>query len=326
MASVALSSSLLAMQFSAPDWPFRRPVSVDQPNHYYQLKIPAELAANAQPTLEDLRLIAGGNEVPYRIRELPDSDVMATLETPELIRDPDQHTSAVAADLGRALAFNRVDMVVGDRQFERNAQVEISTDTGEWKIVARGVVRRTRAGEPVALRFAEQDSRFFRVTFFDGKEAPLDIRSVNLRESRRVMEFISRGAGNYWLYYGAPRASAPEYSVSEMDGKVAPAEATAGKEERNAAYASRPVAAQRAPFTVGRYVLTMLMVLTGMVVVLLVGWFTVLRFLGKSRKKRRRSSYREGDGATESLLSVNLAVGRSTRLRTGRGPRRERTG
>jgi hypothetical protein len=183
------------------------------------------------------------------------------------------HTSVIEFDVPAHVPVDRIVFRPGGTpsQFSRRVTI-IAKETGQQQTdgnaapqdrnVAQGNLLRihsVRDGhrideEHLALDVpwldTEQASRWT-VSIDNGDDLPLQMESVELQMLERNLCFDANGAGKYVLYYGDPSLSGPVYDYAalfsrNLDPKAGVSALTAGPEEANPIYQSRP---DERPFT-----------------------------------------------------------------------------
>jgi hypothetical protein len=116
-------------------------------------------------------------------------------------------------DLGGHIPLQSLVLNIGEPAFSRPFQLEIVDDPGNPQPLASGYLTRTeeRASAPVQIDFKEQFPTRLKLTVTDDRNPPLTISSVTALSAARQVVFDSPGAVR--LYYGNPKAIAPNYYV-----------------------------------------------------------------------------------------------------------------
>ncbi len=97
--------------------------------------------------------------------------------------------------------------------FARTVHLDASPDRKSWTPLTTGAIARYPGGEALTLSFSETRSRYFRLTVYNGDDAPLHIPSAGFSTLQRtlILEGFQPGAE---LYYGNPQAQSPEYDLA----------------------------------------------------------------------------------------------------------------
>jgi uncharacterized protein DUF3999 len=109
--------------------------------------------------------------------------------------------------------------------FYRPVTIESSDDGKQWLQVGAGQISRTTEGgktqESLAVAFPERRASEWRVSVFNGNDAPVpDLAPVARATPRRVV-FRQEPGRRYTLIYGHPRASAPQYDIARLIDETA---------------------------------------------------------------------------------------------------------
>ena len=98
-----------------------------------------------------------------------------------------------------------------------------------WKSAQRGVVYRIQRDEGVTERLsisaAGRSYRYLRLRIYNGDDAPLDIAQQDIRLTRRPLKtlvFDVRPENRYRLFFGNPKASAPNYDLTRAVAGLGP--------------------------------------------------------------------------------------------------------
>lgn len=195
---------LAGASVAADGWAHRRPIVLPplQEPGFVELRLDADVAREASPTLADLRVRDGyGAEVPYmlRRRERPAAEAVRDTTLGDLVTPPE---GAVRFTLdtggGRAL-HNRVRLRIRDqaRNFRVPVRVETSEDGRAWQVVREaGFIYRIEGETKVAdtaVSYPPSTARWVRVTIGAERGRPLPLAGAALvlapapeREEERV--------------------------------------------------------------------------------------------------------------------------------------------
>jgi len=127
--------------------------------------------------------------------------------------------------------------------FRRSVTIEQSADGKAWSWSGAGAIYRIPGEESLSVTFPETQLPFQRVCIYQGDDVPLVVAGVKLMGVDREVLFRSEGGGNYWLYYGSPKATAPDYDLVKTAGEDFHAAAVAGRlgeRETNPVYKPPP--------------------------------------------------------------------------------------
>jgi len=153
------------------------------------------------------------------------------------------------ADLGgTGLPVSEIHFEVAPMEFVRGLNVAASSDQKEWRNFAGGQIYRfhqTYRGDTVqeqltvAVPYAGERDRYWRVTVENGNDAPLVDASVRLYTTPRHVLFEQQPGKNYSLIYGQERAQATQYDLGQRVDVRRQEKAVPGKlgpEEVNSAW------------------------------------------------------------------------------------------
>jgi hypothetical protein len=194
-----LPMGLSQAQAAAPDaercaWAYRRSVEVGPPaSAFASCDLPPEVTARAQADLRDLRLVdAAGAEVPY-VADRVAVQAPAARATGRLVdvRREARLWSRIVVDLGRQVAFDRIDLVIQDQDFAKGLTIEASNDSQQWSLVRRdaGVFDRAwgaRIHHTQVLIDEGASARWLRLTLDDRRSRPVDVVGVAVTERSQV--------------------------------------------------------------------------------------------------------------------------------------------
>jgi hypothetical protein len=157
--------------------------------------------------------------------------------------------------------------------FFRPVTVESSSDGKQWMQVGAGDISRTTEGgriqESLTVGFSERHASEWRVSVFNGNDAPLpDLVPSALATPRRVV-FRQEPGRRYTLIYGHSRASAPQYDIARVTDEAEldrAAEAGLGPAVTNGAYDDPAPWTERNPFVIWAALGVAVIVLGGLAV------------------------------------------------------------
>jgi hypothetical protein len=169
-------------------------------------------------------------------------------------RDPDPFQGRPASiwrlDLGGRIPLQSLEIQVGDRAFSRPFQLEIVDNPSAPQLLASGDLARDEehAASEVRIDFTEQFARRLKLTVIDDRNPPLGISGVTALSAAREVTFDA--PGTLRLYYGNPKAIAPNYYVARTRAEQ-PNRLPLGPQQANPVY--RPEAkplSERSPWLV----------------------------------------------------------------------------
>ncbi len=130
------------------------------------LELPADTLAHAAPNLADLRLHAGGNEIPWLLEEqLPKAQARYELQNVEMGRD--QTTALVDRGEHPVLAAFLSVEVPGNEPFLKPVVLEASDDKQNFRVIATSSIFRVQSRTSTTVRFAPNDRRYLRLRLDD---------------------------------------------------------------------------------------------------------------------------------------------------------------
>jgi hypothetical protein len=141
--------------------------------------------------------------------------------------------------------------------FFRPVTIESSEDGKFWGQAGAGDISRTtesgRTQESLSVDFPERRGSEWRVSVFNGNDAPIgDLVPSALATPRRVV-FRQEPGRRYTLLYGHSRASAPQYDLARVTDEAAldgAGEARLGATVTNQAYDDPAPWTERNPFVI----------------------------------------------------------------------------
>lgn len=235
MRKAALSALLAAVavpalaDFDPSEWRRRRAVETPA-SCLAEFEVDGAIYTDASPRLSDLRL-AAHREIPYELIRLAERRETVL----ELRRREDKESRATVITARIAVPFDSVRIETPEPAFDRHMDVSVSEHGEKWRYAGSGSVYRTPAGERLQLTFSEQDERHIRIRMFNQDDRPLAIARVIVgRPAVRVL--FRPGQGPHFLYYGNPRARAPEYDFARTLPTCEPAKASLSAPENNPVY------------------------------------------------------------------------------------------
>lgn len=203
-------------------WTYRKPVRV-QSEGVQWLELGPKVMAHARPDLRDLRLVAGGRQVPYVLDDLV-LDRRLTGDSVSVHRDEnsEEGISTVTFRLpDRALPVQRLSVRVEEPLFERRV---IAYETPPNR---RGERRRRTLAETTWTRKPEHRSRrvhlpirdrpktdTLKLDIHNGNNAPLTLSDWRVEYRTRRILFKTDDTRGLALYYGNADAPRPDYDLA----------------------------------------------------------------------------------------------------------------
>ena len=237
-------------------WQYRKSVQVGEAG-VQRLELELDVLSRAAPSLDDLRLIRENRQIPFVLER---TSAVSSV-TPALTRVSDPKRATVSRWQvrlpARTAAISQLSCNTPAPYFRR--EVRLSVERSDERGVARAWLlasatwTRPPGGKPVPLSlrlagFPETDTLFLEIE--DGDNAPLPLAEVQAWYPLSRLLFPSPASTGTLLYYGNPKAAAPQYDIQVLAPTLmaaAKVQATAGPEE-----ALQPRAAdQRAPAPAG---------------------------------------------------------------------------
>jgi hypothetical protein len=126
-------------------------------------------------------------------------------------------------DLGAPhLPYARIRLDGDTPQFYRACDVESSANGKDWAYVSTQAIYRLSGDESLALSFFGPHERYVRLRVRNGQDRPLAVRQAAFDAVEQRLRFLPQATGEYTLYYGNPKASAPVYDLGMILAKRAP--------------------------------------------------------------------------------------------------------
>jgi hypothetical protein len=222
-------------------WKFRQPVTIAS-GGAQQLELDLEVLAHAQPGLADVRVMRGGNQVPYLLQPTSVRRVITpAVTTTNDAKDP--KLSRWIIRLPRAgLPLTRLACVARTPLFARAMSLyEVLADERGGRFrhpLAGGSWSRTP--EHPAKEFAltldnvlQGDTLILETE--NGDNPPIELEQFTADYPATRLLFKAQPDDQLYLYYGHPHATPPSYDLSLVAGELLAADkktATAAGEER----------------------------------------------------------------------------------------------
>ena len=207
-------------------WKYRKPVSLAR-SGVQQLELDQEVLAAMNYGSADLRLMQGGNQVPYLTQQPSISRALAPVVT--LVNDAkNPHLSRWQLKLPRAgLPLNRLNCTSSTSLFQRSLFLyeELTDARGDKYRHSLGSATWTQTPQrkvrewSLPLEAAPQsDTVYLETDNGDNPEISLEKFSFMYPVTRLV--FKARAGAELALYYGNPAASAPQYDLGLVAGEL----------------------------------------------------------------------------------------------------------
>jgi hypothetical protein len=151
---------------------------------------------------------AKGETVPFQV----------TLQAREADPFHGRPASIWQIDLGGRIPLQSLVLDVADRTFSRPFQLDIVDNPAAPQLLASGDLVRDdeHAGSDLTINFNEQFARLLKLTVTDDRNPPLGINNARALSAARLVTFDAGDApGALRLYYGNPKAIAPNYDLAK---------------------------------------------------------------------------------------------------------------
>jgi hypothetical protein len=218
--------SALGAPLDVAGWYYRKPVSITK-SGVQQLELDAEVLAATAGELASLRLVQGSNQVPYLVEHSSLTRALAPVVN-EVADDKNPHLSRWQLKLPRAgLPLTRMCCQAPAALFQRSLTVYEQAQGERGEIYPRilGQAVWTQTPPLHAREFAltlqaspQTDTVYLETDNGDNPALPLDQFAFDYPVTRLV--FKANPGGELGLYYGNPRASAPNYDLGLAAGEL----------------------------------------------------------------------------------------------------------
>jgi hypothetical protein len=125
---------------------------------------------------------------------------------------------------GEPRAVSEVRFQTSQQRFFRAVAVESSRDGKEWLQAGTGEISRTTEGgrvqESLTVGFPERRASEWRVSVFNGNDAPIGDLALSAFSTPRRVVFRQEPGRRYSLLYGHSRAAAPEYDLARITAEA----------------------------------------------------------------------------------------------------------
>jgi len=171
-----LAAGLLTAAFAPEGWLYRQKVEVAGP--VTRVTLDRELYAGAAGSLEDLRVVRDGVEVPYLLRVAHAVRVGGEVGVRVVNRETRGESLFVTLEfVGKIVLHNQVRLEVSREEFRSQVKIEGSDDGRQWGTVRQGAYifqYKTDGGQlarHTTLRYPDSRRRFLRLTLSGWPEA-----------------------------------------------------------------------------------------------------------------------------------------------------------
>jgi hypothetical protein len=232
------------------DWRYRRSVHSGREG-VQQVDLDLAVLAHASPSLQDLRLMKDGKQIPHVKERRPAlrnfAPVLAKADDP---KRPKVSRWEISLPY-RSLPIGRLTASTPATYFRRDVRlIEERTDERSGKIpsaIASAVWSRSEGGRriPLSLELASSpttDRLFLEIE--NGDNPPLELQQVEAWHAVSRLLFASAQTSNVFLYYGNAKVGAPKYDLEMVGPKLLSAEKVAAELGREEALKPSPVEAR----------------------------------------------------------------------------------
>lgn len=209
------------------DWKFRKPVKISNRGGAQQIEPDLDVLAHTRPGFEDLRVLNGGNQVPYIIQRTSISRALTPSVTATTdAKDP--KLSRWIIKLPRSgLPISRLTCVSRTPLFERSLSLyeELTDERGDKYRRVLGGATWTQTPEHQSKEFAlaldgpvQSDTLFLETD--NGDNPPIELEQFTAFYPATRILFKAKSDDALFLYYGNPRVSPPSYDLSLVAGQL----------------------------------------------------------------------------------------------------------
>ena len=212
------------------DWKFRQPVKLAQAGAQ-QLELDLAALSQAQPGLGDLRLLRGGQQVPYLLEHTSISRALPpTVSASTDPKDPQLSRWIIKLPHAR-LPLTRLTCVARTALFERDMLIyeEVADERGEKIRRARSQVLWVQTPDHANREFTltlngppQSDTLFLETR--NGDNPPIVLENFQLFYPASRVVFKAGADDKLFLYYGNPRVASPRYDLSLVASQLLAAE------------------------------------------------------------------------------------------------------
>jgi hypothetical protein len=227
----------------------------------------------------------------YEIQEAEEDTITLPLT---ITQNEDQKSTELEGDFGYSgIPTHSISLSSTDRNFNRRAVVQMSSDKVHWTLVSQGTLFNLATslftGSEFTLDYPEQTYRYIRVVVHNDDDAPVTFKSsATVKSTARYVVFEAMPNASYTMAYGNSSATTPKYDISRFFKYIEVgnlAEASLGNESLNTAYVPPP--APVIPLT-ERYPHLLAVVLVLLVIIVAGFVFAYLKKLREMESKRGR--------------------------------------
>jgi hypothetical protein len=238
------------------EWKFRKPMKISKAGGAQQIEPDLEVLAHARPDFEDLRVLDGGNQVPYIIQRTSISRAL----TPSVTSTKDAKDPTLSRWIIKlpqtGLPIARLTCVSRTPLFERSLSLyeELTDERGDKYRHVLGGATWTQTPERQSEEFTltldgplQSDTLFLETD--NGDNPPIELEKFTAFYPVTRILFKAKPDDQLFLYYGNPRVSSPSYDLSLVAGQLLAAEKNvaslfAEEQLRNSSWYGDQMAAQ----------------------------------------------------------------------------------
>ena len=213
------------------EWKFRKPMKISKAGGAQQIEPDLEVLAHARPDFEDLRVLDGGNQVPYIIQRTSISRAL----TPSVTSTKDAKDPTLSRWIIKlpqtGLPIARLTCVSRTPLFERSLSLyeELTDERGDKYRHVLGGATWTQTPERQSKEFTltldgplQSDTLFLETD--NGDNPPIELEKFTAFYPVTRILFKAKPDDQLFLYYGNPRVSSPSYDLSLVAGQLLAAE------------------------------------------------------------------------------------------------------
>ena len=211
-------------------WKFRKPVRISKTGAQ-QIEPDLDVLANAHPDFGDLRVLRGGNQVPYIIQRTSISRAL-TIPADATVDAKDPKLSRWTIKLPKSdLPIARLTCVTRTPLFERSMSLyeEVTDERGSKSRHQLGVAtwKQTPASQSKEFTLTIDDRLQSDTLFLEtdnGDNPPIELEKFTAFYPATRILFKAKPDDGLFLYYGNPEVSSPSYDLSLVAGQMLTAE------------------------------------------------------------------------------------------------------
>jgi Protein of unknown function (DUF3999) len=209
------------------EWKFRKPMKISKAGGAQQIEPDLEVLAHARPDFEDLRVLDGGNQVPYIIQRTSISRAL----TPSVTSTKDAKDPTLSRWIIKlpqtGLPIARLTCVSRTPLFERSLSLyeELTDERGDKYRHVLGGATWTQTPERQSKEFTltldgplQSDTLFLETD--NGDNPPIELEKFTAFYPVTRILFKAKPDDQLFLYYGNPRVSSPSYDLSLVAGQL----------------------------------------------------------------------------------------------------------